>query len=107
MATNTRPSEESDTPVRAFRLYVAGEAPNSVLALRNLKALCHDCYGDNFSIEVVDVLLSHERAWADGVIATPMTIRLFPLPAVQIIGNLSNSDQVLSVLQLDGGERGK
>jgi circadian clock protein KaiB len=104
MATNTRPSEASDTPAHTFRLYVAGEAPNSTLALRNLKALCRDCYGDDYRIDVVDVLLSPERAWADGVIATPMTVRIFPLPAIQIIGNLSDTSRVLSVLQsAEGG----
>jgi circadian clock protein KaiB len=100
MASYTHLTNETAPLSANFRLYVAGEAPNSALALRNLKALCHDFYGDNYRIEVIDVLLSHERAWADGVIATPMTFRLSPLPAVQIIGNLSDTDQVLSVLQL-------
>jgi circadian clock protein KaiB len=81
-----------------FRLYVAGEAPNSVLALRNLKAYCKKYYGEDYKIDVVDVLLSPERAWAEGVIVTPMTVKVSPLPSVQIIGNLSNMEQVLSIL---------
>lgn len=99
MTAITHTPVESDTSVRVFRLYVAGEAPNSMLAMRNLKALCRDCYGDDYRIDVVDVLLSPERAWADGVIATPMTVRISPLPAIQIIGNLSDTSRVLSVLQ--------
>ena len=83
-----------------LRLYVAGEAPNSVQALRNLKTLCeHHCDGQ-FSIDIVDVLLSPERAWEEGVIVTPMTMRLSPEPAVQLVGNLSNSEQVIQVLGL-------
>jgi len=81
-----------------FRLYVAGEAPNSQLALRNLKVLCQDHYRDDFHIDVVDVLLSPERAWTEGVIVTPTVVRLTPEPGIRIIGNLSNTDQVLSVL---------
>lgn len=100
MSTHSHSKHEASTPAGSFRLYIAGEAPNSVLALRNLKALCQKCYGDNYSIEVVDVLLSHERAWADGVIVTPTMVRLSPLPAVQIVGNLSDTDQVLSVIQV-------
>lgn len=81
-----------------FRLYVAGEAPNSQLALRNLKVLCQDHYRDDFHIDVVDVLLSPERAWTEGVIVTPTVVRVTPEPGIRIIGNLSNTDQVLSVL---------
>ena len=81
-----------------FRLYVAGEAPNSQLALRNLKVLCQDHYRDDYHIDVVDVLLSPERAWTEGVIVTPTVVRLNPEPGIRIIGNLSNTEQVLSVL---------
>ena len=81
-----------------FRLYVAGDSPNSLLALRNLHALCEQLYGEKYRLEVIDVLLSPERAWADGVIATPTTLKLTPAPKAQIIGNLSNTEQVLGVL---------
>lgn len=82
----------------AFCLYVAGEAPNSVQALRNLQALCQTHYVDNFHIEVVDVLLNPERAWADGVMVTPTTVRLTPAPQVRIMGNLANTERFLHAL---------
>jgi circadian clock protein KaiB len=85
-----------------FRLYVAGEAPNSNLALRNLKALCRDCYGEDYRIDVVDILLSPERAWKEGVIVTPMAVRFSPLPALQIIGNLSDTKLILDILGFSG-----
>jgi hypothetical protein len=100
MPTHSHSKNEASPLAGSFRLYVAGEAPISVLALRNLKALCQKGYGDNYSIEVVDVLLSHERAWAEGITVTPTTVRISPLPAVQIVGNLSDTDLVLSVFQL-------
>ncbi len=90
--------KHADVAAFVFRLYVAGEAPNSMLALRNLHALCQAHYADNYHIDVVDVLLSPERAWADGVIVTPMVLRVAPQPALQIIGNLSNTGQVLTAL---------
>ena len=85
-----------------FHLYVAGEAPNSMLALRNLTALCQSFYGDDYRIEVMDVLLSPESAWAAGVIVTPTLLRIAPLPIIQIMGNLSKIDQVLNALGLSG-----
>ncbi|HEY8034375.1 MAG TPA: circadian clock KaiB family protein [Methylobacter sp.] len=92
------PALKTTDEIFAFRLYVAGEAPNSILALRNLKSLCQSLYGDNYRIDVVDVLLSPERAWAEGVMVTPMVMRISPVPVIQIIGNLNNSDQALNAL---------
>lgn len=97
MSESTPPKE-----MTIFRLYVAGEAPNSMLALRNLTALCQSFYGDDYQIEVIDVLLSPESAWAAGVTVTPMLMRVFPLPIIQIMGNLSKTDQVLNALGLSG-----
>ena len=98
---------ETSESASVFRLYVAGEAPNSILALRNLKALCRGHFGDDeYRIDVVDVLLSPERAWEEGVIVTPTVMRIRPKPGLQIIGNLSNTDQVLSVLGFSGQNHG-
>jgi circadian clock protein KaiB len=86
-----------------FRIYVAGEAPNSVLAVRNLRALCTAHFDGNFIIDVVDVLLSPERAWGDGVIVTPTTQRVAPSPSAQIVGNLSDLKAVMCVFGLAHG----
>lgn len=94
------PAPKNSDEIFVFRLYVAGEAPNSILAMHNLKMLCQRLYGDNYRIDVIDALLSPERAWADGVIVTPMVKRVSPVPEIEIIGNLSNSDQALSALGL-------
>ncbi|TAK60939.1 circadian clock KaiB family protein [Methylobacter sp.] len=96
----TESAQKTSDEIFEFRLYVAGEAPNSILAMHNLKTLCQRLYGDNYRIDVVDALLSPERAWAEGVMVTPMVKRVSPVPLIQIIGNLSNTDQVLSALGL-------
>jgi circadian clock protein KaiB len=90
-------ANETSAATCIFRLYVAGEAPNSMLALRNLKAICRDCYGEDYRIDVVDVLLSPDRAWKEGVIVTPMVVRVSPLPELQIIGNLSDTKLMLEI----------
>ena len=45
-----------------FRLYVAGAAPNSLLAIANLTQLCETHLPDRYEIEIVDVLLEPKRA---------------------------------------------
>jgi len=81
-----------------FRLYVTGEAPNSLQAAANLAALCHEHLAGRHEIEIVDVLREPLRALADGVMLTPMLVKLLPAPACHILGTLSRTQTVLSAL---------
>jgi circadian clock protein KaiB len=84
-----------------FRLYIAGEAPNSTRAAANLGALCRDHLPNRHEIEVVDVFREPRRALADGIFMTPTLVRLAPAPARRIVGTLSQTESVLIALGLD------
>ena len=84
-----------------FRLYIAGEAQNSVIAVANLNALCRVHLADRYEIEIVDVLREPGRALADAVFMTPTLVKLGPSPMTRIVGNLSELEPVLHVLGLD------
>ena len=84
-----------------FRLYVAGEAPNSMRAAANLNALCQAQLPDRHEIELVDVLREPRRALTDGIFMTPTLVRLAPAPLRRIVGNLSQTEAVLTALGLD------
>lgn len=79
-------------------LYVAGNAPNSQLAVSNLAAICQEHLQGRFQLEVVDVLTTPLRALADGILVTPSLALLEPQPAVRIIGNLNDRNSVLHAL---------
>ena len=83
-----------------FRLYIAGGAPNSVRALANLYAICRKHYPECHRIEVIDVLKEPHRALKEAVFVTPTVIKISPQPEQQIIGNLSEEDEVLRALGL-------
>src|SRR5580698_2619685 len=83
-----------------FRLYVADGAPNSVRALANLYAICHKHFPESHRIEVIDVLKEPMRALAEAVLVTPTMVKLSPAPEQQIIGNLSDEEEVLRALGL-------
>ena len=83
-----------------FRLYIAGGAPNSVRALANLYAICRKHFPDSHRIEVIDVLQEPLRALADAILVTPTVIKISPAPELQIIGNLSEEEEVLRALGL-------
>jgi len=88
----------SVTTVVILRLYIAGAAPNSVQAIANLEAICREYLKDGHKLEVVDVLEHPGRAMADGVLVTPSLAKLSPLPAANLVGNLSDKTKVLLAL---------
>jgi circadian clock protein KaiB len=81
-----------------LRLYVAGHAPNSLMAIANARAICDEHYVARHQLDIVDVLDDPRQALADGVIVTPTLLRLSPLPVQRLIGNLSDTSQVLRSL---------
>lgn len=93
---------EPDYPNGAyvFRLYVAGGAPNSVRALSNLYAICRKHFPQSHRIDVIDVLKEPMRALAEAVLVTPTVVKVSPAPELQIIGNLSDEEEVLRALGL-------
>lgn len=94
------PAEEQGNGAYVFRLYVASGAPNSVQALANLYAICRKYFPGCHRIEVVDVLKEPLRALGEAIIVSPTVVRVSPRPELQIIGNLSEEEEVLRALEL-------
>jgi circadian clock protein KaiB len=84
-----------------FRLYIAGNAQNSALALANLTALCRTHLPDRHHIEIVDVFREPARALEDGIFMTPTLLRLVPTPQRRIVGALSEAQIVIQALGLE------
>ena len=83
-----------------MRLYVAGDAPNSVAARTNLRRLLASHDPSSHSLEIVDCLRDPMRALREGVLVTPTLMRLEPEPVCTIVGSLSDSARVLEALGL-------
>jgi circadian clock protein KaiB len=81
-----------------MRLFVAGQGPNSVQAVANLKAICRQYLDNNYSLEVIDTLEDPLRALADGVLITPTLVKMSPKPSIKVVGNLSGKSAVLLAL---------
>lgn len=87
-------------PVFKLRLYIAGDAQNSLAAVKNLHAICDRYLPGRHQIELVDVLLQPARALDEGIPMTPMLVRLAPLPPRKIVGSLQQTEVVLQALGL-------
>ena len=97
-------SASSTAPERGgcivLRLYIAGGTLASTRAQANLSAFCEQHEPGRFDVEVVDILREPLRALSEGVLLTPTLVRLSPLPAVKIIGDLSDRETIFSALGL-------
>jgi circadian clock protein KaiB len=94
----TAPKSRSD--LWRLRLYIAGQTPNSIVAMANLKQICEDQLQGRYRIEVVDLLKRPQLAKGDQIIAIPTLVRRLPPPVKKIIGNLSKTESVVVGLDL-------
>ena len=83
-----------------LRLYVAGQTPKSVLALKNITRYCRENLQGKYSIEVIDLLVKPQLAEGDQIFAIPTLVRKIPEPIRKIIGDLSNEERVLVGLNI-------
>jgi len=82
-----------------FRLFVAGNEPNSRLAEQNLRALCQEYLPDRHDIEIVDVLTDFEAALNAQIMVAPAVVMDAPR-SVTLFGTLANKAAVMSALAL-------
>jgi circadian clock protein KaiB len=93
------PAELLHSEKIGIRLYVTCGAPNSIMAVNNLKSIIKGLkYRCN--LEIVDIMKNPQRAFADGILVTPTLIKYEPLPPVSLIGNLSEKKKVVDLLEL-------
>lgn len=82
-----------------LRLYIAGDSPNSVRAIENIKLICANHFAETHSLEIVDMLLDPMRALADKIVVSPTLLKLHPLPVRRVVGSLSDKAEVIAVLR--------
>jgi circadian clock protein KaiB len=94
-------AERAGRPIMLeLRLYVAGDAPNSLLARDNLRTLLSGLPPDVVTLEIIDCLREPQRALRDGVLVTPTLVRMTPAPRRTIVGTLSDAARVAAALGL-------
>ena len=91
-----------------FTLYVAGDSPRSMQAIRNLRGLGDARLKGGYDYAVIDVLTDPESAESARILTTPTLVKDFPTPPRRVTGDLSDHDQVLAALAVyqDVTERG-
>ena len=83
-----------------LKLYIAGNTPNSVRALKTLKNILEKDFQGVYALKVIDVLKNPQLAEEDKILATPTLSKVLPPPVRKIIGDLSDREKVLIGLDL-------
>ena len=95
--------QSEDAPGYDLRLYIAGQTPRSIAAICNLRKLCETYLSGRYRLDVIDLMAEPNRAERDRIIAIPTLVRRWPGAITRIIGDLSNSERVLTRLNIDIG----
>lgn len=85
----------------SLRLFIAGDSPDSSMAIANLKALFPKGALCEVEIEIVDVQQEPARGARDGILVTPTLLKLSPSPPCRVLGNLKNHEALSRLLGIE------
>ena len=86
------------TEMYVLKLYIVANSLSSELALRNIRRICDKELQNQYALEVIDVLKHPQVAEEERIFATPTLVKESPAPFRRIIGDLSDTRQVLNGL---------
>ncbi len=106
MSTDQSPPMDKKAAGSRLRLYIARSTPNSIRAEQNLRAAL-ETLGDGaraLEIEIVDVFTQPKRAIVDGVIVTPTLIGIRDTGRTTMMGDLTDTAKLNTLLASLHGE---
>ena len=93
-------TDTSGQALYVFRLYITGTTPKSTRAVHNLIQLCQAYLVGRYDLEVIDLYQQPSLAQAEDIIAVPTLLKKQPLPIQKLLGDLSNTQQLMAGLGL-------
>jgi circadian clock protein KaiB len=92
--------EQASDPKYRLKLFIAGNEPNSIQAINNIRDILNSRIQDRYKLEIVDILSDFQSAIDHGVLVTPMLIIIEPSPETTIVGTLNDAEKVKAALRL-------
>ena len=87
-------------PNYVLHLYVAGLSPRSQSAIENTRKMCAKYLAGRYELAIHDIYQNPTLAKNGQILAVPALVKEFPLPLRKFVGDMSNTDQLLSGLDL-------
>lgn len=95
-----QPARESEEEIYVLRLYVSGTTSKSTRAIENLRQLCETELSGRYNLQVIDVYQKPSLAKEAQIVALPTLVKESPPPLRKLVGDLSDTEHVLSGLDL-------
>jgi|SRR5580704_1636238 circadian clock protein KaiB len=89
---------KTNIPKYILKLFVSGILQNSARAIININEICKQHLKGNCKLEIIDIYQQIDLAIVEQIIVTPVLIIKYPLPERRIVGDLSDFEKVLDVL---------
>ena len=81
-------------------LFISGMSVKSGHAIENLKKICDEHLNKNFKLQIIDVSKEKEKAIEHQIFALPALLKVEPAPVRTILGDLSDEQKVLKILEI-------
>jgi circadian clock protein KaiB len=95
-------ARDTAPPRYHFQLFITGTTLRSTQAIINIRSMCEQHLPGQYELEVIDMYQQPDQAALGQIIAAPTLVKSSPAPAMRMVGNLSNRDQLLIKLNLSG-----
>ncbi|MDL2362995.1 MAG: circadian clock KaiB family protein [Patescibacteria group bacterium] len=83
-----------------LRLYITGATHHSMQAVRNIQKLCEEYLENSYDLDIIDVYQQPYLAKEKQIIAAPTLIKTQPYPVRRIVGDMSDTEKILTVLNV-------
>lgn len=93
-------SDCASTTKHKFMLFVSGMSVKSGHAIENLRKICDKHFPGDYELEIVDISRDKEQAVNYQIVAIPTLIKTNPEPQRIILGDLSDTQKVLRILNI-------
>ena len=91
---------DGDQRYYSLCLYITGQTDKSIAARNNIRRVCEAHLAGRYDLEIIDLADNPERAAGDRILATPTLLRRRPKPQRRIVGDLSNTEKLLTRLDI-------
>lgn len=93
-------TQSATQPEHSFMLFINGMSPKSTHAVENIRHICDKHLPGRYELLIKDIGTEKALAIEHQIIAIPTLIKINPSPKRVIIGDLSDTEKVLKILDL-------
>lgn len=99
MENSQNNASNAETENFKFILFISGMSTKSSHAIENLRKISEK-YLSKFDLQIIDIRTQQQKAVEYQIVAVPTLIKLMPNPTRTIVGDLSDTEKVLKILDI-------